>query len=109
MEYNESSKVVITGIFKEETKEHNFPDNSPFNPDPNSYIGDLNNQNYSRSKIKLIRDMEKFIIDGLRKGDTIGNIGYKSNVINTGNKSSAFAEKSGSVTINSGDRSLSST
>lgn len=124
MEKIESKKVVINGIFKEKICEHNFPNNSPFSPDFKSYTGtrvlnltwnDLvstgeksNDQDISLSKIKLIREMEKFILDGLLKGDTIGNIGYKSNVINTGNKSSAFAEKFRSVTINSGDRSLAS-
>ena len=128
MKYKEtkSEKVVINGIFKEKMGEHSFPDYSPFNPNSNSYIGDRaliltwneikgvvessedsTTENNPVSKIKLIRDMERFIINGLLKGDTIGNIGYKSNVINTGDKSSTFTEGPASVTINSGDRSVS--
>ena len=123
MKNKESKKAVITGIAKEtgdliildgpfnaaKTKSGNF---LSLGWEDMRKVTDQLEQDMTFSfkpygGIKLVRDMERFISFNLDKYDDISDRNFKSNVINTGDQSSARVLGNRATAINSGDRSLS--
>lgn len=117
-------RLIIYGNPKESDNKHKFSNFSPLNntgkfpgPQVALTVGDLRGviRDYQLtppcdqlivSRIKLIRNMEKFIERGL-SSDSIESNGFKHNVINICDKSQTLADGYNSTTINSGDRSVS--